>query len=118
MPDSVRVIRVRGHPDRILRPPTTVVRVVQTARQGRPGRDGTDGKNGRDGAPGVSGASFVFVQSEPARVWTVSHNLGRYPSVVTVDSANTTVHGGIRYPDENTVEVSFGSPFSGRVFCN
>lgn len=62
--------------------------------------------------------NYLHNQSVAAAVWTVTHGLNKYPSVVTVDSANTEVIGGIRYIDLNTVELTFSSAFAGKAFCN
>lgn len=64
--------------------------------------------------------TFVFLQSQAANVWTVKHDLGKFPSVTIVDSQPTpqTVIGNITYNDLNTCTITFGTPFSGQAFCN
>jgi hypothetical protein len=66
----------------------------------------------------TSDASYVHDQGVPATTWTVVHNLGKYPAVSVVDSADTVVYGGLVYLDLNTVELTFAFAFGGRAFCN
>lgn len=54
----------------------------------------------------------------PASVWTLTHNLNRFPSVTIVDSAGTEVIGDVAYTDANTVTATFGSAFSGVAYIN
>lgn len=62
--------------------------------------------------------NYLHNQSVAAAVWTVTHGLNKYPAVVTVDSANTEVIGGIKYIDLNTVELTFSSAFAGKAYLN
>ena len=50
--------------------------------------------------------------------WTVTHNLGEYPSVTVVDSGNTVVVGNVEYISTQQLKVTFSSAFSGCVFLN
>ncbi len=51
-------------------------------------------------------------------VWTVTHNLGKFPSVTVVDSANTVVVGNVDYSNSNQLIITFNASFSGCVFLN
>lgn len=62
--------------------------------------------------------SYIHRQQTAAAVWTITHNLGRFPSVTVVDSADTQVVGDVDYIDENTLTVSFVAPFSGSAYLN
>lgn len=62
--------------------------------------------------------TYVHDQQAAASLWTVSHGLGKFPSVIVVDTAGTEVLGNVTYQDANTVSVSFSVPFSGKAFCN
>jgi hypothetical protein len=50
--------------------------------------------------------------------WTVTHNLGKFPSVTVVDSTNTIVVGDTVYTDSNTINLTFQTAFRGCVFLN
>jgi hypothetical protein len=64
--------------------------------------------------------TYTHTQAVPASVWTITHDLtGKYPAVVVVDSAGSTVVGDIQYvPDSNQVILTFSAPFSGKAYCN
>lgn len=79
--------------------------VVETGVQGPPGAAGTD-------------AYFVFDQGVPSTTWTVTHNLGKKPSVSVEDSAHNLVEGDVDYTDNDSLTISFGLPFSGSAFLN
>ncbi len=65
---------------------------------------------GVPGPPGAAGGgAFRWNQTTPATVWTIVHNLGRYPAVATVHSADLSVSYvgfGIQHIDVNTLRLS------------
>ncbi len=63
-------------------------------------------------------ATYVHDQATPSTIWTVTHNLSRYPSVTTIDSAGTQVFGGLAYVSVNELVISFSSAFGGKAFLN
>lgn len=90
---------------------------------GPPGPQGPQGEQGEIGPQGVigpqgptGGARYTHLQSVPATVWHVVHNLGLYPQVTVIDSANSVVIGDIDYLDINTLQVSFSAAFSGTAY--
>jgi len=70
------------------------------------------------GLKGGGDKNYVHVQDTPSAEWTASHNLGKRPAVVVVDSAEDVVYGDIRYIDDNTVTLTFVGAFSGRAYFN
>ena len=50
--------------------------------------------------------------------WTVTHNLGKFPSVTVVDSANTVVVGNVDYTNSLQLVITFNAAFSGCVYLN
>lgn len=50
--------------------------------------------------------------------WTVTHNLGKFPSVTVVDSANTVVVGNVDYTNSLQLIITFNAAFSGCVYLN
>ena len=50
--------------------------------------------------------------------WTVTHNLGGYPSVTVVDSGNTVVVGNVDYKGSQQLVITFNAAFSGCVYLN
>lgn len=61
---------------------------------------------------------YTHHQSTPLDIWNVNHNLGKFPSVTIVDSEGAMVIGDILYIDENNLQISFSSAFSGKAYFN
>lgn len=71
-----------------------------------------------NGEDGKGASSYVHTQLVASAEWTISHNMGKYPSVSIVDSGDNIVMGDVRYIDENTVTVRFNGAFSGTAYLN
>ena len=61
---------------------------------------------------------YRHVQNLSSSVWTIPHDLAKFPSVVVKDSAGTIVIGDINYVDTNNVIITFSGAFSGEAFLN
>ena len=70
------------------------------------------------GLKGGGDKNYVHVQNTPSATWTASHNLGKKPAVVVVDSADEVVYGEIEYIDDNTITLTFVGAFSGKAYFN
>ena len=81
---------------------------------------GPQGPRGLPGQPGPPGGdlSTSFEQSTAQAVWTIDHELGKYPSVTVVDSAGDTVEGAVSYPSLGRVIVRFSAAFAGTAYLN
>ena len=64
----------------------------------------------------AGGAQYVHQQDVPLEVWQIDHNLGGYPAVAVVDSANRVGFGEVTYIDVNRLTVAFSAGFSGRAY--
>tara|TARA_B100000780_G_C21126503_1_gene457275 strand:- start:1037 stop:1762 length:726 start_codon:yes stop_codon:yes gene_type:complete len=71
-----------------------------------------------DVSAGGGDKNFVFTQGTPALVWTVQHDLNKFPSVSVVNSLNEIVYGKVDYIDKNKLTVTFAAAFSGAAYCN
>ena len=49
---------------------------------------------------------------------TIAHNLNKFPSVTTVDSAGNEVFGDIQHININSFKITFTSSFTGKVHVN
>lgn len=68
---------------------------------------------------GITGdKNFVFNQNVASNIWEVNHNLNKFPSVTVVDSGKNIVIGEVLYINENYLQISFSSPFSGTAYLN
>lgn len=82
-----------------------------------PGPAGPQGVSGLTGPPGTS--PYIHTQSTPASTWIITHNLGYYPSGVSViDSSLDRVYPSIAYSSVNVVTLLFANPNSGLAFIN
>ena len=62
--------------------------------------------------------TFIFTQGVASTVWNVSHDLGKFPSISVVDTANTVVTGQYEYTDNNNVILTFSAAFAGKAYLN
>ena len=105
-----------GGPQTVLEINESRLDLLTIGVQGLSGVDGTDGIDGVDGVDGD--LNYVHNQIAAASVWNVVHNLGKYPSITVIDTANTEVEGDVNYIDQNTAQLTFSAPFSGKAHCN
>lgn len=66
----------------------------------------------------VEDKSYVHYQRTSSDSWNIVHNLNKYPSVTTVDSADNVVLGDITYISLNEINIKFIGAFSGKAFLN
>lgn len=68
----------------------------------------------------VAGLSttFTWTQTIALSVWTIPHNLNKYPSVSVVDNLGNLITPDISYVDSNIVQVTHGSAFAGKAYLN
>ncbi len=63
-------------------------------------------------------ATYTHDQAVAASVWTINHNLGKYPSITVVDTGGNVVTGKYSYPDTNTIVAEFNAAFKGTAYLN
>jgi len=72
------------------------------------------------GAQGPAGPSqvifYTYTQSTASKTWTITHNLGGYPSATVFDSANNQCEGSFSYTNVNTMVITFTAAFSGTAY--
>lgn len=84
----------------------------------KPAINGVELSGNQSGAELGLDRTYVHTQGVASAIWTITHNLDKYPSVVAVDSLNRIVGGDITYPDANTVIITFNAAVIGRAFLN
>ena len=67
---------------------------------------------------GIGDKNFVFTQNVADAVWTIQHDLNKFPSVTMVLSTNQQGFGDVTFIDENNLTITFASAESGRAFIN
>lgn len=77
-------------------------------------------EGGPQGAAGadLSDKHYVHTQNAASTSWTITHNLGKMPSVEVVDTGDNIVVGEIEYISLNQVQVTFGAAFTGKAYLN
>lgn len=70
------------------------------------------------GGPVAGDKNYVHIQNAAAATWTVTHGLGKFPSVDVVDTGDSAVIPGVHYDSANALTLSFGSPTSGKAYVN
>ncbi|MFA5670668.1 MAG: hypothetical protein WC967_15630 [Balneolaceae bacterium] len=71
----------------------------------------------------ITDKNFIFSQPTVSSVWTVSHSLGKYPSVTIIEGSNINdqtkeVHGTIQYLDVNRLQITFSNSIYGFAILN
>lgn len=62
--------------------------------------------------------TFTWTQSIPLSVWTIPHNLNKFPSISVVDNLGNLIYPDVSYVDSNTVQITHGSAFAGLAYLN
>jgi hypothetical protein len=62
--------------------------------------------------------NFTYTQASAALVWSITHNLGKNPSVSVADSAGTWVVGQVDYINNNELTITFNAAFQGVAYLN
>lgn len=71
--------------------------------------------------PEVGGSSeYVHTQAAAAATWNITHNLGKYPSVVLAltSAPDESVVTDVHYTSEDSLIVEWPSPESGKAYLN
>ena len=66
----------------------------------------------------VQDKHYTHDQGMPSLVWTINHNLNKFPSACAVDTAKSMVVGQIDYIDLNNLTITFNASFSGEAYLN
>lgn len=68
------------------------------------------------GLPEVS--TYTHTQNAVSSTWTITHNLGFYPNVTTLDSAGTTIEGSIAFVSLDEITISFSVGVTGTAYLS
>ena len=55
---------------------------------------------------------------EPQDTWVIQHDLGKYPSIITLREDGEIIHGHVVYEDANSIRVTFSESIKGRALIN
>lgn len=62
--------------------------------------------------------NYVHDQVDPIVSWTITHNMGKNPSVTVVDNFDNEVEGSVEYNSLNEITIYFSEPLSGKAYLN
>lgn len=94
-------------PRETLREEVPELAVVEVAEQGPAGPAG-------EGAS----SSYTHTQANPSAVWTVAHNLGRYPAITVLDHLGGEIYPDVKHIDRTTARITHSVPLAGSAICN
>jgi len=82
-----------------------------------------DGTNRTVNYVGVGGGigfdlTYTHVQTTPATVWYVAHNLNKNPCVTILNQNNVVVDAYVEYLTSTTLAVEFNFATTGKIICN
>lgn len=63
-------------------------------------------------------STYTHTQGIASTTWSITHNLGRYPSVSIVDTGGNIIYGHAQYVSENQITLTFSSAFTGKAYLN
>lgn len=66
----------------------------------------------------TTGGTYIYTQTIPEAVWTIQHDLDKFPSVTVVNINNVVLYGEMTYIDSNSLQITFSGGFSGKAFLN
>lgn len=92
--------------------PITPVTVAISVGQGPAGPPGIQG------LPGTADLNYAHDQMTASDVWTIDHNLGKYPSVTVLDSSGAVCEGHVEYISALQLSITFSSAFAGMAYLN
>lgn len=73
---------------------------------------------GPQGSVDYSLLGMTHEQASASTTWSITHNLGYYPSITVVDSSGNVVEGSYYYPNLTTIVASFSNSFAGKAFLS
>jgi len=62
--------------------------------------------------------NYVHPQAQASAVWTVRHNLNKFPSCTMVLSTGQQGYGDVTFIDENELTITFAGAESGKAYIN
>jgi hypothetical protein len=61
---------------------------------------------------------MTFTQVVASTEWVIQHNMGKYPSVETVDGSKEEITGEVIHTDDMNLTIRFNQPVSGFAYIN
>ena len=84
----------------------------------RPVDEASDQKLVTEKAVAEATATFIFEQAVASNTWVVTHNLGKFPSVMIQDSSGNQFLAPVYYNSANQLTISMNGATTGRAYLN
>lgn len=65
-----------------------------------------------------SNVAYHHVQGISSDTWDVTHNLGFYPNVTTMDSGGSIIEGELEHLSAYRIQITFSAPISGNAYLS
>lgn len=62
--------------------------------------------------------NFTYNQSPASAIWTITHNLNKFPNYTVIDSSGDEVEGDVTYINNTQLTLTFSAAFSGTAYLN
>lgn len=62
--------------------------------------------------------TFIYEQGVASSIWEIQHNMGKFPSVTVVDSADNEIVAEVHYIDNDNVVVTMNGASKGKAYLN
>lgn len=121
--DETVQVNVSGDTINVQIAPQPVAQVKTVGIQGIPGAQGPQGLTGPQGIQGLVGprgpsglsgaAGLNFTQTLAATTWTISHNLGYIPAVMSFSVGGVEMVGTVINIDSNNLQIQFNEAVAG-----
>ncbi len=99
-----------------------VIEIIVSGARGPKGDQGDkgdagDGQSGGGGG-GNSDAAFEYEPPSALAIWTITHNMDKYPSVTVVNTLGEVVMPQIEYLSRDIVQITFVYATTGKAYLN
>tara|TARA_R100001377_G_scaffold77205_1_gene54385 strand:+ start:40 stop:279 length:240 start_codon:yes stop_codon:yes gene_type:complete len=71
-----------------------------------------------ESSPIIGATTFIHNQGGASTTWTVTHALGRFPSVTIVTDSDVVIIGDVTYNNKNQLTITLASADSGKAYLN
>lgn len=78
---------------------------------------GKNNNNGADPTP-ANDKHLRFTQFNAESVWTIEHNLDKYPSIQAYNTADERIIGEEKHITQNKLTITFSEPVAGYANLN
>jgi len=62
--------------------------------------------------------TFLYTEPTPQILWTLAHNMGKFPSVTVLNTSGDEVEAFVNHVDDNNLSITFNTATSGTATLN